>query len=142
MHIRKNMIESNRGFTCRNRKCRKKVKPHGGGSCRNHCPYCLYSMHVDLAVPGDRLSECKGMMIPVGVEINKKKGARIMHVCEKCVYKAHNRMAPDDNWEKICELSRIPIEIEPEKPLPGWLKRQRRFKQRYMAKKDKAGQRK
>ncbi|MBN1258523.1 RNHCP domain-containing protein [Candidatus Peregrinibacteria bacterium] len=129
------MIESNEGFTCKNKKCRKKVLPHTGGSCRNHCPYCLYSMHVDLDVPGDRLSECKGMMVPVTVEMNKKKGARILHVCEKCGFKTYNRVAPDDNWEKICELSRVPLEIEPAKPLPTWLKRQRRVKERYLAKK-------
>jgi hypothetical protein len=47
-------------------------------------------------------------MAPVGVELNKKKGTRIVHVCKSCGHKAYNRMAPDDDWELICRLSRIP----------------------------------
>ena len=38
-----------------------------GGRHRNHCPYCLYSLHVDGRVPGDRDSECRSRMAPVGV---------------------------------------------------------------------------
>ena len=34
------------------------VVPEGAGSNhRNHCPNCLYSLHVDIE-PGDRESEC------------------------------------------------------------------------------------
>ena len=36
-------------FVCEN--CGKKV-PKLGYSCRNHCPYCLHSKHVDKN-PGD-----------------------------------------------------------------------------------------
>ena len=108
MHVRKNPITINEGFKCA--KCKKTVKPHEGGSCRNHCPYCLYSLHVDLKVPGDRLSECEGLMRPVGIQLHKKKGARIIHVCEKCGHKTFNRAAPDDDWDMICQLSRIPQE--------------------------------
>lgn len=36
------------------------VVPEGAGSNhRNHCPNCLYSLHVDIE-PGDRESECGG----------------------------------------------------------------------------------
>ena len=100
------MIVNNRGFICK--KCRKRVGKHDGGSCRNHCPFCLHSLHVDLDVPGDRKCECTGLMSPVGVELNKKKGARLIHLCQKCGLKAHNRTAPDDNYDLICRLSRIP----------------------------------
>jgi len=106
MHIRKNMIEANEGFTCI--KCKRGVDPHHGGSCRNHCPFCLFSLHVDADVPGDRASECKGIMKPVGFEDNPKKGSRIRHECIKCGAKVWNRTAPDDNYDLICELSRIP----------------------------------
>jgi len=106
MHIRKNMIDANEGFKCAN--CKRTVGPHEGGSCRNHCPYCLFSLHVDKDVPGDRLSECQGLMAPTGVEQNKKKGVRIIHVCKTCGQKAVNRMAPDDDWELVCRISRIP----------------------------------
>lgn len=108
MHKLKNPITINEGFKCL--KCGKKVPKHDGGSCRNHCPYCLYSLHVDATVPGDRMSECEGLMKPVGIELNKKKGVRIKHVCQKCGVKAYNRTAPDDDWDLICQLSRIPQE--------------------------------
>lgn len=106
MQKRKNFIKIDQPFKCE--KCNMDVKKHPEGSCRNHCNYCLYSLHVDLNVPGDRHCECHGQMKPVGVELNKKKGTRIIHVCQKCGVKTYNRSAPDDNWDLICELSRIP----------------------------------
>lgn len=104
------MIDNNAGFICANEKCKKKVGPHTGGSCRNHCPFCLFSMHVDKTVPGDRLSDCGGLMVPIGLELHKKKGPRLEHMCQACGVKAFNRSAPDDNWDLICQLSRIPRE--------------------------------
>jgi len=108
MQIRKNFIVINKGFVCKN--CKKRVKKSEDGSCRNHCPYCLYSLHVDLEVPGDRLNPCKGLMMPIGLELNKKKGTRIKHMCKLCGEKSYNRSADDDNWDLICQLSRIPQE--------------------------------
>ncbi len=105
-HIRKNMIMANDGFKCAN--CKRIVDPHTAGSCRNHCPYCLFSMHVDESVPGDRASDCKSLMIPIAVELNKKKGTRLIHLCKSCGKKVYNRTAPDDDWELICSLSRVP----------------------------------
>ena len=43
-------------FECEN--CGKQV-PKLGYSCRNHCPYCLHSKHVDVN-PGDRSEKCHG----------------------------------------------------------------------------------
>jgi hypothetical protein len=106
MHIRKNMISVNEGFKCAN--CKRVVEPGEGGICRNHCPYCLFSLHVDLDVPGDRANECGGLMAPTGVELNKKKGPRLIHVCKVCGHKSVNRMSSDDDWELICRISRIP----------------------------------
>ncbi|QQR83087.1 RNHCP domain-containing protein [Candidatus Peregrinibacteria bacterium] len=100
------MIKIDEPFTCL--KCKMPVKKHPDGSCRNHCPYCLFSMHVDLETPGDRLSECKGLMRPVRIELNKKKGVRIFHECVQCGHTIFNRSASDDNWNLICELSRVP----------------------------------
>ena len=54
-------------FICEN--CGKKV-PKLGYSCRNHCPYCLHSKHVDKN-PGDRAESCYGDLEPVSME---KKG--------------------------------------------------------------------
>lgn len=41
-------------FQCEN--CKKEVKKLGY-TCRNHCPYCLHSKHVDNN-PGDRAETC------------------------------------------------------------------------------------
>ena len=46
--------------------CKKEVKPLGY-TARDHCPYCLSSLHVDIN-PGDRKNECKGLLKPIGVE--------------------------------------------------------------------------
>ena len=67
-------------FICEN--CGKKV-PKLGYSCRNHCPYCLHSKHVDKN-PGDRAEECHGDLEPVSLEINGKKGYVIVFKCKKC----------------------------------------------------------
>ena len=55
-------------FICEN--CGKKV-PELGYSCRNHCPYCLHSKHLDIN-PGDRAEDCCGILEPIGIEINSK----------------------------------------------------------------------
>jgi len=47
-------------------------------------------------------------MVPAGVELSKKKGTRVLHICQKCGHKIYNRTAPDDDWDLICKLSRIP----------------------------------
>ncbi len=38
---------------------------------RNHCPYCLYSRHLDLHQAGDRLSACKSQMQPVALTFKR-----------------------------------------------------------------------
>ena len=47
-------------FTCK--RCGRLVVPEGAGSDhRNHCPYCLCSVHLDNA-PGDREADCGALM--------------------------------------------------------------------------------
>ena len=50
-----------------------KLVPKLEYSCRNHCPYCLYSKHVDIN-PGDRAEQCHGSLNQLGIELNSKKG--------------------------------------------------------------------
>ena len=87
--------------------CGKEVLPLTNGSYRNHCPFCLYSKHVD-NMPGDRLSRCKGLMKPVGLEYKPGKGYQIVHVCIKCGAKKVNKIAEDslqtDDFERIIRL--------------------------------------
>jgi len=102
MQKRKHFIRIKEDFVCEH--CGFVVK---GGGYTNHCPRCLWSKHVDLEVPGDRLSKCQGMMRPIGVE--QKHGEWIIiHKCEKCGKIARNKAAPDDNMNKIIELSTCP----------------------------------
>lgn len=74
------------------------------GSFRNHCPYCLYSKHVDI-IPGDRQESCRGLMEPMGTERHSQKGWMIVHKCERCGKVARNRTAPEDNIELLVQLS-------------------------------------
>ena len=71
---------------------------------RDHCPYCLYSKHVDIN-PGDRLNECKGLLMPVGIE-KFKNSYKIIYKCQKCNLIHRNVMASDDDYEKIIVLSK------------------------------------
>lgn len=88
------------GFVCQN--CKKKVKPLGYTS-RNHCPYCLYSVHVDNN-PGDRQNLCKGLMKPIDIEVNSKKGYVIVHKCTLCGEIKKNVCAKDDNQNLILKI--------------------------------------
>ena len=82
-------------FICEH--CSFAVQPLGKGTYRDHCPKCLYSKHVDKEGPGDRLSECKGLLKPTAIDQDSKKGFVIVHVCEKCGKIQRNKAAPDDD---------------------------------------------
>ncbi|MBI5755183.1 RNHCP domain-containing protein [Candidatus Peregrinibacteria bacterium] len=86
------MIHKNEAFICKN--CNLPVKKHPS-SCRNHCPHCLFSLHVDKEVPGDRKNPCHGLMCPISLDHSGKKGFIIIHQCEKCRAKTLNKAAPD-----------------------------------------------
>ncbi len=88
-------------FICEN--CGYKVKKLGY-SCRNHCPTCLYSKHVDIN-PGDREESCHGLLEPIGLEISGKKGYIIIFKCKKCGAIRKNKVAEDDNMDLIISLS-------------------------------------
>jgi DNA-directed RNA polymerase subunit RPC12/RpoP len=88
----------NTSFKCVH--CSRLVTALTNGSYRNHCPFCLYSMHVDISV-GDRASGCYGKMVPTEVFFNSKKGYQIVHKCQKCGTTRKNKIAentdmPDD----------------------------------------------
>ncbi len=95
----------NSAFVCAN--CGEEIVPLSNGSCRNHCPYCLCSMHVDNEI-GDRQNQCRGIMKPIGVKYNTKKGYQIIHKCKKCGFTRVNKVAENtdmpDNLDLIIEL--------------------------------------
>ncbi|NQT22720.1 MAG: RNHCP domain-containing protein [Candidatus Omnitrophica bacterium] len=94
--------ESEEAFTCRN--CNAEVSPLKTTQ-RNHCPHCLWSIHLDDEKPGDRASKCNGLMRPMGVEFNSKKGWIIVFQCQKCGEIKKHKSAPDDNFSEIIRLS-------------------------------------
>ncbi len=95
----------NQGFICEN--CGQKVIPLSDGGYRNHCPECLYSLHVDI-LPGDRACECHGLMKPETIVYNSKKGYQIIHKCVKCGFKRANVISLDsvqpDNFELVLKI--------------------------------------
>lgn len=104
---RKNFIHKDEPFICE--QCGASVSPLGRG-CRNHCPSCLYSKHVDDTVPGDRLSKCGGLMKPIRLEKGSRKGYMgfdIIHYCERCDKKIKNMLAEDDDFEKFCKNTHL-----------------------------------
>lgn len=69
--------------------------PKSSNTCRDHCPKCLHSLHVDNN-PGDRQAQCGGLLKPVAWSQNKKKGYIIHYVCEKCCALKTNKFLEQD----------------------------------------------
>jgi len=96
----------NTGFICEH--CVREVLPLTNGSYRNHCPFCLYSKHVDNE-PGDRASNCKGLLKPINIK-SSKKGYQIVHKCTICEEIRFNKIADNtiqaDDLDEILNLMR------------------------------------
>lgn len=96
-----NMIDES--FTCEN--CGRTIEPLVY-SARDHCPYCLFSKHVDI-LPGDRANDCHGLLEPIKIE-KFKNTYKIIYKCQKCHQIHKNIMANDDDMNIIIELSKNP----------------------------------
>ena len=97
----KRFTKNDDSFVCVH--CGKEVPPLGYTS-RNHCPYCLSSLHLDIN-PGDRASDCGGILRPIGAVTDPKKGYIIIHKCEKCSAIRRNKAAKDDDVRLIIKLT-------------------------------------
>lgn len=83
---------------------------------RNHCPFCLWSKHVDLEKPGDRKALCGAGMEPVGLTFKQEgvdkygrpRQGELMsiHHCtnQDCGKISINRIAGDDSPEEILKV--------------------------------------
>jgi len=110
----KNMDKNLASFLCIHCHAFVPIHPYMGTSHRNHCPFCLWSKHVDEQKAGDRLSQCQGKMEPIGLtskhervdKYGKQKQGEIMivHVCTCCGKININRIAGDDDADKILSL--------------------------------------
>ncbi len=74
-----------------------------GSGYTNHCPQCLWSMHVDIE-PGDRAASCGGLMEPVAVE-GSSPAYRIVHRCVRCRFEKRNNAATDDSPEALLDIA-------------------------------------
>ena len=102
----KRFSKNDSGFVCLN--CGQEVLPLGYTS-RNHCPFCLCSLHVDIN-PGDRANSCGGILRPFRAEPDAKRGYIIYHKCEKCGSVIRNKSAHEakvqpDDMELIINLT-------------------------------------
>ena len=118
-------------FECGHCRLRVSAEPRlAGVQNRNHCPYCLWSKHVDLRAAGDRLCACKGRMRPVGLALKRTKkkyapdGARgprpkrgelmLVHQCAACGSLSLNRVAADDSAGRLWEVFEASLAQRPE----------------------------
>ena len=102
--------------------CRNSVSAEhllSGVNNRNHCPYCLWSCHLDLYSAGDRLSACRGQMRPAGLTMKKgrnkyrlESGGELMliHACIECGSLSINRIAADDDSESILDVFKASLQ--------------------------------
>jgi DNA-directed RNA polymerase subunit RPC12/RpoP len=95
----------NGSFICAH--CSRFVTALTNGSYRNHCPFCLHSLHIDASI-GDRANNCRGEMMPIDILFNSKKGYQIVHECQKCGTRRVNKIAENtdmpDDFDEIIKL--------------------------------------
>jgi DNA-directed RNA polymerase subunit RPC12/RpoP len=104
-------ITISQSFICTN--CGTAVQAlSSGGAQRNHCPECLHSLHLDIR-PGDRRSNCKGLMEPISVWVQGRKEWSIIHRCKNCGTIKTNRIAADDNEYLLFTLAAAAISQMP-----------------------------
>lgn len=111
----KKMILQARGEIFRCVHCKKEVPLDSlSTKHRNHCPYCLYSLHVDVT-PGDRKSECHGSMIPIGLCLKQDGGElMVIHDCQKCGKLNINRISAEDSDDALMNVFSESLKLLPE----------------------------
>lgn len=114
--------EKNTDFRCA--QCKATVSSDhaiSGVNNRNHCPHCLWSKHVDLHKPGDRLAECRSRMQPIGLTLKrtlKKYGDEmqgelmLIHRCTGCGKLSINRIAADDDPQVVVRIFQAASDLD------------------------------
>lgn len=110
-----------REFRCANCKQMVFLTSVMGTVHRNHCPYCLHSLHVDTK-PGNRASTCHARMEPVCLackhngfdKYGNERGGDIMlvHSCTGCGTVNINRIAGDDSCREILDIFKRSLSME------------------------------
>ena len=106
-------------FKCK--QCRRFIGAlPSGGHHRNHCPFCLFSLHVDDRRTGDRQSICKSRMQPTG-SFQRRNGEHVLvHRCLGCGFERFNRIAADDDFELVLSLPALSPRANSGKQVPLW----------------------
>ncbi len=87
-------------FVCVN--CGCEVPPQIDSSIRNHCPKCLYSLHVDI-FPNDNANSCHALMRPIDA-IENEGQLFLVHKCTFCDKSSKGRVVIDDNYEVVIKI--------------------------------------
>jgi predicted RNA-binding Zn-ribbon protein involved in translation (DUF1610 family) len=99
-------------FRCRS--CGLDVSLDAPGTAhRNHCPNCLWSRHLDDAVPGDRGSTCGALMEPIAITVRGDGEWVLVHRCYACGELGLNRTAADDNPLLLLRVAVKPLAQPP-----------------------------
>ena len=109
------------GFKCSHCKTWIPINEEMGTNNRNHCLSCLWSKHLDERVSGDRASNCKGGMKPIGLTFKaegqdhygqEKQGElMIIHDCQECHKISINRIAADDSADAISNVFKESLQM-------------------------------
>lgn len=100
-------VQVSGSFVCSH--CRRVVAQNAYGTDhRNHCPYCLWSKHLD-QTPGDRKCACQGEMEPIAIWVRQDGEWAIVHRCDRCSSLRSNRIAGDDDPTALLRLAARPL---------------------------------
>jgi hypothetical protein len=109
-------------FICKLCKSQVYIQPMiSGVQNRNHCPYCLWSRHMDYILPGDRMSACKAGMQPIGLTVKRRQNKygrgtygelMLIHRCNDCGKLSVNRIAADDQAERLMEIYQDSLSLD------------------------------
>jgi len=114
--IRRQIAPRDGPFICTH--CGKEVcATTEGTEHRNHCPSCLWSLHLDRQ-SGDRAAGCGGAMEPIAVWVRRSGEWAVVHRCRECGVVRVNRIAGDDNQLALISLAARPL-AKPPFPLDG-----------------------
>lgn len=102
----KKFIKNKENFVCVN--CGYKVL---GNGYTNHCPICLYSLHVDVN-PGDRQSECRGLMQPIDILTKGGQPVDIVYQCQRCKITKQNLISDNDSMDAIISIMSYKVKRE------------------------------
>lgn len=94
------MKKINESFTCIN--CQRLIPP-AAKTCRNHCPHCFTSLHVDGDIPGDRDTSCEWVMKPIQMKVANGQ-TKILFLCTKCKKEHRNKLAEDDDVGALIDI--------------------------------------